>query len=579
MVSNKTSNPRKSLQRGHFFQFSAVLVIILLANYMTQFVNWRIDLTEEKRHTLSNASIKVLENLDDVIYFKVYLDGDEIPAGFIRLQTAIKDMLNEFRQHAGDNIQYEFIDPFESPDLKTRGEIGRQLMKKGLNPTTIAENDAKGGASEKLLFSGAIASYREDEIPVEFLKNNLSFSGEENLNQSIQLIEFELIQSIVKLKTVDRKHIAFIEGHGECQAIETASLEADLKDQYEVSHIEIKGQLNALAGIDCIILAGPQELVNEQDKYIIDQFIMKGGKSIWLVDGVAADMDSLAKKASFVAMLQRTNLEDQLFKYGARINPDLIQDMNCGGLKINTAPAGVQPTFRLFPWVYFPLLFSNNDHIIGKNLDLVKSEFCSSLDTIGGTPQVKKTFLLFSSQRAKLVNVPALINLDIINEALEERNFPLAFIPTAVLLEGSFTSLYKNRLSPEFTENSEIHFLETGKETSMLLCSDANLIRNQVRRAETEMPFPLGYDRHTDMTFNGNKDFFLNVLSYMLDTDQLIEVRNREIKLRLLDKKKSSYDRLTIQAITILTPILFVFISAIFIFLIRRKKYAIQIKN
>jgi len=386
-------------------------------------------------------------------------------------------MLNEFRQYAGENVQYEFIDPFESPDLKTRGEIGRQLMKKGLTPTSISENNEKGGSSEKLLFSGAILSFRENELAVEFLENNVGLSGEENLNQSIQLIEYQLIQSIVKLKTIEKKRIAFIEGHGELNDIETASITADLKTQYEVSRITIDGKLDALLGYDCIIIAGPKNAVNEKDKYIIDQFIMKGGKTIWLIDGVNADMDSLATKSSFVALLNHTNLEDQLFKYGARVNPDLIQDMNCGGLKINTAPAGVQPSFRLFPWVYFPLLFSNNNHIIGKNLDLVKSEFCSSLDTVGGNPSIKKTFLLFSSQRSKLLNVPALINLEVVNEPIVEKNFPMGFIPTAVLLEGSFTSLYKNRLSPEFIDSKDINYHDSSKPTAMLICSDANLTR------------------------------------------------------------------------------------------------------
>lgn len=572
-------NAKRKIKSEHLFQFLAVIIILLAINFLIQFVNFRIDLTEEKRHTLSNTSKEILTNLDDVVYLKIYLESEELPAGFKRLQQSIKDMLNEFRRYAGENIQYEFIDPFESPDLKTRGEIGRQLMKKGLNPTSIEEADSKGGVSEKLLFSGAIVTYREQELALEFLKNNMGLSGDEKLNQSIQVLEYELIQTIVKFKAENKKKIAFIEGHGEYDEIETASITAKLNELYEVERVTINEQLNALKGFDCIVIAGPAQVFSEKDKFIIDQFIMNGGKSLWLIDAVSADMDSLATKSSFIAMGNQINIEDQLFKYGVRINPNLIQDMNCGGLKINTAPAGVQPSFRLFPWLYFPLLFSNNEHIIGKNIDLVKTEFCSVIDTIAQQNQVKKEVLLFTSPRSRLVNAPALINLEIINEKLEERHFPLAMLPAAVLLEGEFTSLYKNRLSPEFIDNQEVKYLETSKPTIMLVAGDANIIRNQIRKAEQIVPFELGYDRHTDMTFNGNREFLLNVFSYMLDDDQLIDIRNREIKLRLLDKTKISQEKFKWQMLNLAIPVFFILISGILIYFLRKRKYASRLKS
>lgn len=572
-------NAKRKIRSEHLFQFLAVIGILLILNFLLQFVYFRIDLTEEKRHTLSSTSIEILENLDDVVYFRIYLQAEDLPAGFKRLQQSIKDILNEFRSIAGENIQYEFIDPFESPDLKTRGEIGRQLMKKGLNPTSIEEANAKGGVSEKLLFSGAIVSWRDQELALEFLKNNMGLSGDEKLNQSIQVLEYELIQTIVKFKAENKKRIAFIEGHGELDEIETASITQKLKELYEVERVTINEQLNALKSFDCIVIAGPNQPFSEKDKFIIDQFIMNGGKSLWLIDAVQADMDSLAAQSSFIAMGNQTNLEDQLFKYGVRINANLIQDMNCGGLKINTAPAGVQPSFRLFPWLYFPLLFSNNQHIIGKNIDLVKTEFCSTVDTIEQISQVKKDILLFSSPRSRLVNAPALINLEIINEKLEEKHFPLALLPAAVLLEGEFTSLYKNRLSPEFLDNQGIRFAENSKSTMMLVAGDANIIRNQTRKAEQIIPFELGYDRHTDMTFNGNKEFLLNVFSYMLDDNQLIDIRNREIKLRLLDKNKTTTEKLKWQMLNLLLPVIFILISGILIFFLRKRKYAVRFKS
>ncbi len=565
---------RKQLKQSHLLQFISVVGIVLLLNFIAQFVVFRIDLTAEKRHTLSDSSKEVLKNLDDVYYFKIYLEGEELPAGFRKLQQAIRDILDEFRIYAGANIEYQFIDPFESPDLATRGEIGRQLMDKGLTPTSVEEMDQKGGSTEKLLFTGAIVSYRDQEEPIEFLKTNIAFSGDENINQSINLLEYQLIQSMVKMKTLIKKRIAILDGHGELDEIELADLEASLKEYYEVERVTLNEQINALDFFDCILVAAPDQAYSEKDKYIIDQFIMRGGKAVWCLNSVAANMDSLAQKPSFVAMVNKTNLDDQLFRYGTRVNPDLILDMNCGGLKINTSPAGVQPRFRLFPWVYFPLLYPNNQHLLGKNLDLVKTEFASTVDTIGGTPTVKKEVLLYSSPRSKKINAPALVQLDMINEPLEERNFPEAFLPVAVLLEGEFTSNYKNRLTPEFLENNEIRFREASRPTAMVVCGDGDLIKNQFRMLDKPVPFALGYDRHTDMTFNGNKDFMLNVFSYLLDDDQLIDIRNREISMRLLNKSKILAEEEKWQLINTLIPILFVVAIGLLVHYLRRRKYA-----
>ncbi len=565
---------RKHLKQTHISQFLLIIIIVVLVNFIAQFTLFRIDLTAEKRHTISKASKEILKELDDVYYFKIYLDGENLPAGFRKLQSSIKDLLDEFRVYAGENIEYQFIDPFESPDIATRGEIGRQLISKGLQPSNVEEVDRKGGTSEKLLFTGAIVSYRDQEEAVEFLKSNIAFSGDQNVNHSINLLEYEIIRTMVKLKTVFKKRIAIIDGNGELNKIELADLEATLKEYYEVERIVIDGQLNALDFFDCILVAAPSLPYTEKDKYIIDQFIMKGGKSVWCLNGVNANMDSLAMQSSMIAMINKTNLDDQLFRYGARVNPNLILDMNCGGLKINTSPVGAQARFRLFPWVYFPLLYPNSDHLIGKNIDLVKSEFASTIDTIGGNPNVKKEVLLFTSQRSKSINAPALIQLDIINEVLEERNFPESFLTTAVLLEGNFTSLYKNRLGPEFLESNQIQFLEESKKTSMIICSDGDIIRNQYRIMDKPIPFALGYDRHTDMTFHGNKDFILNVFSYLLDEDQLIEIRNKEISLRLLNKSKIISEEKKWQLINTLIPVIFVILVGIFIHFKRKNKYA-----
>lgn len=571
---NRKKVNRKKIKRQNITQLLLVVAIVALLNIVSLYVFHRFDLTAEKRYTLAPATQQFLEEMKDVAYFKVYLNGENLPYGFKRLQNATREMLDEFRNYAGDNVEYEFIDPFKSPDLATRGEIGRQLMEKGLTPTTVEERDEKGGTSEKLLFAGAIVSYRDKEIALELLQSNMAISGEQNLNNSIQAIEFQLVNTLMKLSKAQKEKIAFIEGHGELSELEVADIKNALMEFYEVSRVKIKGQLNSLDGVDCIIIARPDSVFSDQDKYIIDQFIMKGGKALWLIDGVKVSMDSLMYSSSVLGLGNQINIEDQLFKYGVRVNPNLIQDMQCGGLRLKTSMPGAPLKFRTFPWIYFPLLMSNNEVPLSKNLDLIKTQFASSLDTVGHRGKVKKEFLLFSSGRSRSVNAPVQIKLNIVNEVLEDSYFDKSFLPVAVLLEGEFESVYKNRLSPEFTESKETHFRETSRPTKMIVVADGDIIRNAWRIAEGQyVPLPLGYDKHTDMSFAGNKDFILNSINYLLDDEGAMQVRSREIKLRLLDKAKVQNNQLFWKLLNVLVPILFIVLFGILFNYFRKKKY------
>lgn len=566
---------RKKIKQRNLTQLLLVVIIVVLLNLISVYVFDRFDLTAEKRYTLSPATTAFLEEMKDVAYFKVYLNGKDLPHGFKRLQNATREMLDEFRNYAGDNIEYEFIDPFESPDLATRGEIGRELMQKGLTPTNIEERDESGGVSEKLLFAGAIASYRDKEIALELLQNNMAISGEENLNNSIQAIEFGLVNTLMKLSKIQKEKIAFIEGHGELSELEVADISRSLSEFYDVDRVKISGKLNSLDGVDCIIIAKPDSTFSSQDKYIIDQFIMKGGKALWLIDGVNVSMDSLMYSSSVLALANQINLDDQLFKYGVRINPNLIQDMQCGGLRLKTSMPGAPLKFRTFPWIFFPLLTSNNDIALSKNLDLVKTQFASSLDTVGHPGKVKKEFLLYSSGRSRSVNAPIQIKLNIVNEELEDQYFNKSFLPVAVLLEGEFESVYENRLSPEFTESKDAKYKGSSRPTKMIVVSDGDIIRNGWRVAEGQyVPLPLGYDKHTDMSFAGNKDFILNSINYLLDDAGAMEVRSREIKLRLLDKARVQNDQLFWKLLNVLAPLLFIIAFGILFHYFRKRKYS-----
>ncbi len=564
---------RKEVKKQNIIQLFMVLSIIVLVGFVSSFVFMRFDLTAEKRYTLAESTIDFLEKLDDVCYFQIYLNGDDLPYGFKRLQNSTREILNEFRNYAGSNIQYEFIDPFESPDLKTRGEIGRQLMKKGLVPTSIEVRDDNGGVSEKLIFSGTILTYREKEMPLELLKNNASVQGEQNLNNSIQSLEYELVNAIRKLEIIEKQKIAFIQGHGELSGYELEDIKEALSEFYSIDTVTINGKLNSLLGYSCIIIAKPDTLFSEKDKYIIDQFIMKGGKSLWFIDAVDASMQQLSFASSSVALVKQTNIEDQLFRYGVRVNSNIIQDMQCGGLKIKTSPQGAALKFTLFPWIYFPLLTSNNEHSITKNIDLVRSEFVSMVDTVGTNSNVEKTFLLYSSNKSRVVNAPIQFSLKQINEPIDKQYFPKAYLPVAVLMEGSFESVFKNR--SEISGIDELNFRETSKPTAMIVVGDGDIIKNQIHRVRGDLQsFPLGYDRHTDMTFAGNKTFILNSVNYLLDDAGLMGVRSRELKLRLLDPALIRDDRTKWQLINTLVPLIFILIFGISLSFYRRKKYS-----
>ena len=569
------SKQNQKKKQNDLLNLLLLIIILILANIIGGFVFFRIDLTEDNRYTLSETTIDFLDKLDDVIYLKIYLEGEDLPPGFRKLRNSLKEMLDEFRIYAGDNIQYDFIDPFESPDLKTKGEIGRQLMKKGLSPTTIEMNDDKGSSTDRLIFSGAILTYRNNEIPLEFLKNNMMASGEENINYSIQLLEFGLMQSMSQLMNTEKKKIALLGGHGELQDIEIADFRLSLEDVYEVQRVNLNERLDALIGFDALIVAKPDSSFTEKDKYIIDQYIMRGGKCLWLVDGAKIDMDSLGYSGDAIAMINDLNLDDMFFRYGARINANLLQDINCGGLKINVATAGSpQPKFRLFPWIYFPVLIPNNESIITKNIDLVKTQFVSNIDTLGKDSQIKKQFLLFTSAKSRLVNAPARVSLSTIKDPLDPKYFTKGSLPAAVLLEGRFQSLYKNRLAPDLLHNPDFHFKEKSSPTKMIIVGDGDIARNAIRKSgDKYMPYPLGYDRHTDMTFNGNKDFLLNAVNYLLDDKGIMGVRAKDMKLRLLDKDRIRNEKLKWQLINTITPLIFLVLFGIALNYYRKKKY------
>lgn len=573
---------RKYNRRSDLVQLITGLLIIVLVNIIASFLFTRFDLTAEKRYTIAPATKKILQSLDDVVFFRVFLNGD-LPPGFQRLSNETKEMLDEFRAYS-DNIQYEFVNPSENPNAKDRNDAYRLLVEKGLQPTDLRVNK-KGESSQMIIFPGAIVSYKGKEIPVQLLMAQLQEDPDQVLNTSVQTLEYNLASAIKSLKTGIKPRIAFIEGHGELSQMETIDLQNALSAFYSVDRIALNHKINSLAvriksdsthevllnKYRAVIIAKPVRPFDEKDKFLLDQFIMRGGKVLWLIDPVFASMDSLQKYNSTIGIPNDINLEDMLFNYGVRLNLNLVQDMNALQIPVKTGQIGNQPQFDFFKWYFFPVLIPAMNHPIVNGLNAVKTEFISSLDTVTA-PGIRKTWLLNTSPYSRTVNAPALIDLEILRERPDERMFRQGPQPVAVLLEGVFTSAFLYRIPPELSVNPVLDFRAKSRETKMIVMADGDLAKNSFSQKEG-YPLPLGYDQYSRQTF-GNRDLILNAVNYLCDDSGLISVRSRELKLRTLDANKVMSQRLFWQLLNVLLPVILIAGLGIIRLQVRRAVYA-----
>jgi len=565
---------KKNLKKQNILQLIIALVIILLVNYISSNIYFRLDLTVDKRYTLSDVTVEILDSLEDVLYIEIYLDG-EMPIGFQRMQKSIHELMDEFRVIAGSNIQYQFINPSKSSDQSKRNALYQDLYGRGLDPTNVKDRDEEGGLAEKILFPGAIITYQEKETPINFLVNNPGLSAEVNLNNSIQSLEYECIDAIRKITAKQRKKIAFIEGQGELDEFYTSDITRALNEYYEIDRVTIKEYINILDPYDAVIIAGPTEQYTEKSKFIVDQYIMNGGKVLWFVESVTMSMDSLSTGGVTFALLNDVNLDDQLFKYGVRINPNVIQDVQCAVIPVNTAIAGTQPKFAPAPWLYFPLLVAPDNNPVTKNLNMIKSEFPSVIDTVGNNPSIKKKIILSTSINSKVLNVPLLVSLMEVSEMPDPITFNQPNNPVAVILEGQFESVFKNRIINKYISGQEFNYKEKSNATKMIVVSDADIIKNDVRqRADGIFITPLGYDRYTKQTY-GNKEFVMNAVQYLLDESGILDIRSREFRLRLLNKSKVLEERTKWQVINTILPVVFIMLFAILLAYIRKRKYTL----
>ena len=575
------TDKKKNIRRSNIIQLVLSIAIIAVLNIIGSYVFTRFDLTSEKRYTLSDATKRMLRDLDDIVYFRIYLDG-EFPAGFKRLRNATREMLDEFRAYS-DNIQYEFINPAAIGDQTDRNALYEELVREGLSPTELFVSTTEG-RKQQLIFPGAIVTYKQRKIPLHILTSAPGTQPELALNQSIQSLEYNISRTIRRLTDQARPAIAFIEGHGGLENIQLAGAMEVLREYYTIERITIDGQISSLTQrteidsvnfrirnkYEAIVFAKPMNPFNERDKFIIDQYIMHGGKVLWFVDPVFATMDSLRNADQTIGVSHDINISDQLFRYGARLNNNLVMDLQALPIPVVTGSVGGQPQYSFLAWDFFPLLTPRINHPVVNNIDAVMGHFTSTIDLIE-TPGLEHTVLLTTSQYSRVVNTPVLISLDIMKQEPDQSLYRHPFQPVAVLIEGEFTSLYKNRIPPEIADDRGIGFRENSLPTKMLLVADGDIIRNQVRRSQRQ-PLPLGYDQDTRQQF-GNGDFLLNAMNYLCDDPDIITVRSREIRLRLLDEQKIRNNKLFWQTINIMAPIMLVVLFGLVRLVLRKRKY------
>ncbi|MCR5040104.1 MAG: gliding motility-associated ABC transporter substrate-binding protein GldG [Bacteroidales bacterium] len=578
-------NKRKNLKKNQIVAFLVTVAIVVLVNVIGSYVFTRFDLTSEKRYTLSPTTKDILNNLDDYVYFKVYLEGD-FPAGFKKLRRETKEMLDEFRAYS-KYIDYEFINPSESEDPDERNATYTLLYQSGLNPTNVVDKNSDGSTKQMIIWPGALVSYRNDtEIAIDLLENQIGQSSEEALNASMQNLEFRLIDAVKKVTRFKKPNIAFIEGHGELEPMDVYDITKSLSQHYNVGRLEIDGRIDALmhrtqdttrdvsafTSFDAIIIAKPTQPFSEKDKFLIDQYIMHGGKVLWLVEPVYATMDSLQSQESTIGIEQDLNLDDMLFKYGVRLNRDLLLDLTCAALPVRTGQMAGQAQLEFFRWYYFPLLQAASDHPMVRNMNAIRADFVSSMDATTSANGINQIPLLKTSDYTKVSGAPVFISLAMLRQTPDRRMFNSKGKNVAYLLKGSFPSLYANRIPQELIDSEELKYMDQSEPTAMIVIADGDIIRNQID-IKRKMPLALGFDQYTGNTY-ANKEFIENCISYLVDGEGLIDIRSRELKIRLLDTTKIAQERTKWQLINTVTPIASIIALGFVMAYFRKRKYS-----
>jgi ABC-2 type transport system permease protein len=532
-----------------WLQLGIGLVSLIIINSLAQRYFFRIDLTEEKRYTITGASKTILSELKGEVYIDVYLEGD-LPANFRRLQRSVQDMLDEFNAYADNQINYNFVDPGEARSNSSRNQFYQFLVEKGLQPINLQVKE-QGVSQERLVFPGAIVNFRGKEAVANLLKRENTGNPEQAINQSVETLEYALISAIKSLITTNRKNIGYVVGHNELETQYLAGLEELLSSQYTLFNVNLAKETQ-LTKYDALMVCKPRERFSETEQFALDQYVMNGGNLLLFIEANRISEDSISLPNN-IAVPYETGLEDLLFQYGIRINKNLVQDLQSATYPVVVGQSGNRPRTQDLPWPFFPLTTRYADHPIVRNLDATYFRYVSSLDTIQ-VKNIRRTPLVYSSPNARIVPSPVNVSLNVLRNLPPQSTFSNEPFPLVYLLEGKFTSIYKNRLLPKGLEN--FPFKATGKPAKILVCGDGNLLKSEINN-KTQENYSLGFEPYSQQQY-ANGDFIVNAFNYLFNEEGIIQARKKKLSVRPLNQSEVVGKKVQWQVINILLPIILV---------------------
>lgn len=559
---------KNNIRNKDLRQLVLVIAGVVLINLISATYFFRIDLTAEKRYTLAPVTRNFLRNLDKEILVKIYLTG-ELNVGFAKLSKATKEMLDEIRYVSGSNLQYEIIDP------NTNVDAANTLKEFGLSAVPVFETAADGRKIQSRVYPYAVFRVDGYEAPVNLLENMPGLSGAENLNISMESLEYKMMDVLRRLMGEERTAVAFLEGHGELDELDVMDITDELSAYYQVDRGSLTDDPFILDAYKVLIVAKPQVPFSQKDKFVIDQYVMRGGRVLWLVDAVNVTLDSLRRSTQTVGLATDLNISDMLFRYGVRINPVLLQDIQSAMIPINVSARGETPRLVPVPWLFNPLLNTAMHHPVTRHVNVVKSEFVSSIDTVGAQSDVVKEVLLTTGRYTREMSVPVFITLALVNEKPEREDFRSAYIPVAVSMDGVFQSAFTNRPVPPGINIKPSEIKQNSEPTRMIVVADGDIIRNEVRLKHSGSPqvVPLGFDEMSNQTF-GNKQFILNAVNYLADDQGWMALRGRNYELRLLDRDKLASEINFWKTLNIVLPVILLLAAGLIIPFWRRKRFS-----
>lgn len=557
-------------RKNKWINVAAVIVALIVLNVIGQYLYHRFDFTADKRFTLNDKTKKILTSTDKPIIVTVFLDG-ELPPAFKRLKAAVKDLLSDYKAYSKTELKVVFVDPIAGLNQADQDTVINNLYQNGIEATSLSVK-TESGLTQKFVFPMAMIESDGKQLPVKLFQNlDPGRNYEENINNSIENLEYTFTSSLKKVITGKNPRIGFTEANGELSDLQLNDAIHTLSNSYEVGRVN----LNTIdkAGLDklnLLVIAKPKKAFTEAEKYKINYFVMNGGRVVWSLDQVNADLDSLRGSGQQMVFNSNLNLDDMLFMYGARINYNVIADANCAEIPVATGSVGGQSQIQMVPWLYYPILLPDTVHSVVKNLDGIKSEFPSTVDTIG-VKGIAKSYILTTSAFNKVFEVPKLFSLQMVAEQPDPKTFNHTPKNVGLMLEGSFPSVFAGRPLPVGI-TAPFTTVNVGKPSKIIVIGDGDIFKNQVVDKDGS-PLPLGYDRYSKVTY-GNKALLLNIVDYFTDDDNLIALRNKEVKIRLLDKAKLKLEKTTWQMVNIVAPLLLLIFFAIFQHYYRKYKYA-----